>query len=493
MSDIEVGLRSLNRVEAVNKVDIYYYGLTYRLEKRRSVNSKKTEQKSKDVPRDYLWLLTAFNINWFMILSHATQSNDYHASYRPTILSAFITAVKNFGQAHGLNIPTFFTYSYVTDISRARDLVGFQLLTNAPTTRSAAQSTDLTNIKTSWCRFESHICADLRQRSELCYFDHLRRVFQTQLRNLQLAGKNGDAFFVETDFAYRYNSGDIYGCIAEGRAKAHNSSLISPTRGATNTEHNIRNNKPGLFSPEFVSAISALIPGEDVTLTLLTQLSVDLVYRTQPHHSIIDNAQFTTFVPSKQPPHCWSVNTTFTQYPLAQAHSLLTCTHPLPGGTGTHGSGSGAATNPFYTAFLQLAPGATLSTSWMSLCVRKLLAFYLLSVYCTKNKINIETISAEPAATQGMLSKAILDRILEVLSDESKEVFYAVCKHQIDPRAMPVAVAPAGASGAGAADGKAGGFVPGSVGKSASADAGMSSYGICGRIINALLSAVWRY
>jgi hypothetical protein len=88
-----------------------------------------------------------------------------------------------------------------------------------------------------------------------------------------------------------------------------------------------------------------------------------------------------------------------------------------------------------------------------------------------------------------MLSKAILDRILEVLSDESKEVFYAVCKHQIDPRAMPVAVAPAGASGAGAADGKAGGFVPGSVGKSASADAGMSSYGICGRI-NTLLSTV---
>eukprot|EP00598_Pedospumella_elongata_P011006 CAMPEP_0185005640 /NCGR_PEP_ID=MMETSP1098-20130426/82430_1 /TAXON_ID=89044 /ORGANISM="Spumella elongata, Strain CCAP 955/1" /LENGTH=57 /DNA_ID=CAMNT_0027533675 /DNA_START=28 /DNA_END=197 /DNA_ORIENTATION=- len=42
--------------------------------------------------------------------------------------------------------------------------------------------------------------------------------------------------------------------------------------------------------------------------------------------------------------------------------------------------------------------------------------------------------SAEIEATAALLDKNILDRINEVLSDETRAVFYTVCRQQIDPK-----------------------------------------------------------
>jgi hypothetical protein len=405
VSDIEGALRSLSRAEAANKVDIYYYGLTYRLEKRRSTTLKKVESKTKESTRDFLWLLTTFNINWFMLLSHATNSNDYRAAYRQTVLSAFITAVKNVGGSHGLHVPTFFSFSYVTDIGKARDLVGYQLLTASPAHRGATlispEEAKAAAQKSRWCRFESHLCADVMHKPHLTSYDGLRKVFQNQLAALRLGGANGDNYFVEAEFAYKHNHHDIYGYLQE---------LSNRPQSLTKSA---QPSAPKLLADKFVRRVAELIPPEDSTLILLTELSVVLTYRAQPHNSIIDNLNFTTYVPSKQPPHCWTAQTNFTRLPSLHAARVLT----PPGHSPHHHSQPHILHSPLIpqTAYLNFGNNATaLSASWMSTCVRKLMAFYLLSVYCTKRKISVETMSAEIEATEGILDRSILDRILEV-------------------------------------------------------------------------------
>jgi hypothetical protein len=112
-------------------------------------------------------------------------------------------------------------------------------------------------------------------------------------------------------------------------------------------------------------------------------------------------------VPSKQPPHCCTAHTNFTRLPSLHAARVLT-----PPGHSPHILHSSLIPQ---TAYLNFGSNATaLSASWMSTCVRKLMAFYLLSVYCTKRKISVETMSAEIEATEGILDRSILDRILEV-------------------------------------------------------------------------------
>lgn len=421
VSDIELALRNF-RSDSPHKVDIYYFGLTYKLEKRRSSSTSKRE-----ISRGFLWLSTTYNINWFILFSHATQSNDYHCSQRATVLSAFVTALKNYGNAHGISVPAFFSYSYITDISKCADLIGYQLLGNHMGTRSSTQHMNAAGeaaiAKPRWCRYESHVCMDFPRRYDLAFFDGLRRIFQSRLSSLRLAGSSGDAFFIETDFSFQYQLHDIYGHLA-----AHPAKPTAQILGAA------------LFKPDFIKRVSDIIPSDEVVAIMLSDVEVGLKYRIQPHNSIIDNVNFTTYVPSKQPPHCWSLRTVYAKLPIAQVQALLDAPHSQ---TSSTSSSNGAprkdlgGMNNFPGLLRFGSPEVGLSASWLSQCVRKLLAFYLLAVQCTRKKINVETMSAEVAATEALLDKPALEHMLEVLSAESKEVFFAICKQQIEESLIP--------------------------------------------------------
>ena len=329
------------------------------------------------------------------------------------MLSGFITAIKNFGATNGLPVPAFFTYSYVTDISKASDLIGYQLLINPHSKRAATTHSEDSGAnvnQTRWCKYESNIYRNTENKPHLRYYDGLRPIFQNILSRLNLGGRNGDLFYVETGFNFKYLSDDVYGVLSTSIAQH---------------PHKRKSTSCRLFSTEFINRLIKLTPGNDVTLTFITDLTIDLTYKAQPHNAIIDNANFTTYVPSKLPPHCWNIGTSFYTLPYASAHGLINCTNP-----------PGNGINPYNLGFLNCSAEATISSSWMSLCVRKLLSFYLLCVVCTQKNINIETISAEVEATESMLHKETLDRMLEVLSEESRSVFYALCKKQIDDRIL---------------------------------------------------------
>lgn len=404
VSDLESALRTLFKSgQSEAKVDIYYQGLTYKLEKRKSALLKKDMKSNAkgDLSRDFKWLQTTYSINWFFLLSHSAQSNDYNLSHRTTLLSAFVTAVKSVGGAGQLSLPVFFTYSYVTDISKTRDLIGYQVL---PHSAGYTKLEDGTPVR--WCRYETHCCAQAHMKAQFAFYDGLRMIFQNQLSALHLAGKNAETFYIETDVSYKHQQNTLYGLLGtDVSSKKESRTPVNATP----------------FSANFIKRLTALVPADEVNVTLLSELHVDLTYRAQPQNSIIDNHNFTTFVPSKLPPHCWSVHTDFKTQPFkAPAGGVLPTAHKA-----------------YLAGFNNFGTEYALSSTWMCQCVRKLLAFYLLSVYCGKRKINIETMSAEIEATENLLDKNILDRIVEVLSDESKEVFYTVCRQQIDSKLSP--------------------------------------------------------
>jgi hypothetical protein len=120
LSDLEAALRSLLTAgDCVTRINIYYYGLTYRFEKRRadaggarrshshshshshnhshihsqsqrpSQNQSQNESQGRmhtehKEDRDFSWLHVAYNITWFILFSHNTQSSDYSQTYRAT-------------------------------------------------------------------------------------------------------------------------------------------------------------------------------------------------------------------------------------------------------------------------------------------------------------------------------------------------------------------------------------------------------------------------
>lgn len=410
VSDLESALRTMLKTgQSEAKVDIYYQGLTYKLEKRKALQKKENKTHSKsEISRDFTWLQTTYNINWFILFSQSVQSNDYNTSYRTTLLSAFVTAVKNAGSFGHLSLPVFFTYSYVTDISKSTDLIGYQVLLSAHgilKTEGGSNSSPVVR----WCRYEAHGCTQSHMKPQFAFYDGLRRIFQNQLCALRLASKNAETFYIETDVSFRHQQSTMYGLLG-GDAVTSNTNTRSVSFPIATP-----------FSVNFIKRLTALVPADEVNATILTDLCFDLTYRAQPQNSIIDNANFTTFVPSKLPPHCWSVYSEF-----KTAHFNVGESGILP-----------SAHKAYLSGFNHFGTEYALSSTWMCHCVRKLLAFYLLSVYCGKRKINIETMSADIEATENLLDKNTLDRIEEVLSEETKQVFYAVCRQQVDSKLSP--------------------------------------------------------
>jgi len=421
LNDIETALRTVSKTgEAGAKVDIYYYGLTYKLEKRKSTNQKKNDNKiTTKSERDFSWLQTTFNIGWFVIFSQGHHSSDYHPSYRTTMLSAFVTAVRNVGASFGLPIPVFFTYSYVIDISHAADLIGYSILPQPPTpvSRSTESTDQVVVARPRWCRYEAHICPVLHFHPQFEYFDGIRMLLKNQFHGLRLAGPAAERFFVETEFSFINDHETIYGSIGrEGSTKIANTKAGEEKKSAEATGVSI-------FNSAFLKRLAGLIPCEEVSSTIMSEVVIELTYSSQAQGHIVDNAFHTSYQASKQLPSCWSVSANFKTLPKISLGEL---------GTPPHHQAS--TRNPYLLAFHSAGSESALSASWMSRCVRKLLSFYLLSVYCTRAKVNIETMSAEIEATANLLDKHILDRIVEVLSDESKEVFYAVCRQQIDSK-----------------------------------------------------------
>eukprot|EP01032_Pedospumella_encystans_P008971 gene8971-10591_t len=416
LNDIESALRTVSKAGEIGvKVDILYNGLTYRLEKRRSTNNQKKLESAVSVKsdrvKDFTWLHSTYNIGWFVLFSQGHNSADYHASYRTTMLSAFVTVVKMAGSGLNISLPIFFSHSYVTDISLAADLLGYQNLL-APVT-----STEEITKQPHWCRYEAHICTMLYCHPHFEYFDGIRKILQNQLRKLLLGGPTADNFFVDSEFSFLHEPDTIYGSIGG------TSILSSSSHSSGRAECSAKATGVSVFNASFLKRLSALIPSDEVSCTLLTEILIELSYPSQPQHLITDNAQRTTFLPSQQPPNSWNIALLFKNLPRVSLGDL-----------GVPSSLHNNTRNAYALAYHSAGSDHALSASWMSLSVRKLLSFYILSVYCTRAKVNVETMSAEIEATTNLLDKNILDRINEVLSDETRAVFYTVCRQQIDPK-----------------------------------------------------------
>eukprot|EP01032_Pedospumella_encystans_P010343 gene10343-12095_t len=420
LNDIESALRTVSKAGEIGvKVDIFYNGLTYRLEKRRSANNQKkiesTVSVKSDRVKDFTWLHSAYNIGWFVLFSQGHNSADYHASYRTTMLSAFVTVVKMAGSGLNISLPIFFSHSYVTDISQAADLIGYQNL-SAPGI-AAVSSTETIIKQPQWCRYEAHICPMLYCHPHFEYFDGIRKILQNQLRKLRLGGPAADNFLVDSEFSFLHEPDTIYGSIGG------TSILSSSSHSSGRAECSAKATGVSVFNASFLKRLAALIPSDEISCTLLTEILIELSYPSQPQHLITDNVQRTTFLPSQQPPNSWNIALLFKNLPRVSLGDL-----------GVPSSLHNNTRNAYALTYHSAGSDHALSASWMSLSVRKLLSFYILSVYCTRAKVNVETMSAEIEATTNLLDKNVLDRVNEVLSDETRAVFYTVCRQQIDPK-----------------------------------------------------------
>lgn len=268
-----------------------------------------------------------FNIEDRYILVSRPGNNwlDCTTSFRHSLFSALVTSIQSCAiNSHGTVPPIFLTMSNEENIRESKifDVMGYQIF-------KRPKSSIVVNYSTIYSDVEQSM-------NEYRYVDGLVKLFECQLMNRYSADQirkmhQSSNYFAQVTEISSTNptlllitKSDVAPTQSDSLSPASNISLVDSFWMSLLLSSNTAGNKVDNATPN-----SSMIEKGTQEGIKCTYLSVMLEYPAMKISSTVDNINFTTLVPSKQVPNCWSVNTTFNSPQTTDTTPLSSCIRRL--------------------------------------------------------------------------------------------------------------------------------------------------------------------
>jgi hypothetical protein len=256
---------------------------------------------------------------------------DCTSSIRHSLFSALVTSIQSCSSAININSkvpssvpPMFLTMSNEENIRESKifDVMGYQIF-------KRPKSSIVVNYSTIYSEVEQSI-------NEYRYVDSLVQLFESQLMNRYSADQirkihQSSNYFAQVTEISSTNptlllitNNDVVSAQSDPSLSASNISLVDSFWMSLLLSSNTAGNKVDNATPNSSMMEKGIQEG-----VKCTYLSVMLSFPAMKISSTVDNVNFTTLIPSKQLPNCWSVNTTFNSPQTIDMTPLSSCIRRL--------------------------------------------------------------------------------------------------------------------------------------------------------------------
>lgn len=206
--------------------------------------------------------------------------DDHEPSGRPTVLSAFLTALNGSMLA---SIPAFFCYAVADDLRKCTNLIGYYV-------KKHIHSNPKVGIRSRQAtRYEYYYNDKINTKHPYYFFDGIQKLFERKA--CLVYGQMGTSalidlwadYYVSTTVCYTFKSSELL------------------------SRFSISYEPPSIYGTEFRRCLLAL-NGNNFHYSPLSSLSIDIRYKDYKQSSIVDNANYTIFKPSKVLPTMWQLS-----------------------------------------------------------------------------------------------------------------------------------------------------------------------------------------
>lgn len=267
------------------------------------------------------WIRSMLHIQEYLLLYPSLLNDPQNCDHlRSTILSAFTIALKS----TVVNCPIFFSIEDMSsdNFERVSNTTGYRCLQSSEELEHSQASSHRQQL---WVRYESSAYYKLHSRHSLYFFDGIKKLFQRKMRSLSLHytyPQMLENFITSVIYTYQYTKSIWELTSAELRTPSREVidyqrvSTESPFSALLIKSVNYRQRFSNLLKELFYAhtdeaiisnSLSTACFGNFFPTVELSKLQMKVYFDDLKQATVIDNDTYSTFLPSKQLPHQWSV------------------------------------------------------------------------------------------------------------------------------------------------------------------------------------------